>query len=152
MQSSSRGQGGSVARRTWRMAAATGKSGIPRCKLLTKHTDSGRYTCLCGPFPTDLLRAGSRWPQTPTPHSKRLDDIVFSTSGASLCSHVAVLKIDVENHELEVWRMAPIGRFLGIVCVFYGNGSLSAAATHVLGLQSVTRVGGFGIIEVGILR
>jgi hypothetical protein len=95
------------------------------------------------------LRAGSRWPQTPTPHSKRLDDIVFSTSGASLCSHVAVLKIDVENHELEVWRMAPIGRFLGIVCVFYGNGSLSAAATHVLGLQSVTRVGGFGIIEVG---
>jgi hypothetical protein len=26
--------------------------------------------------------------------------------------------------------MAPIGRFLGIVCVFYGNGSLSAAATQ----------------------
>ena len=28
------------------MAVATGKSGIPRCKLLTKHTDSGRYPTL----------------------------------------------------------------------------------------------------------
>jgi FkbM family methyltransferase len=80
----------------------------------------------------------------------RLDDIVFATSGAPLCSHVAVLKIDVENHELEVWRGAD--RFLR-QCkpqhIFMEGGVAKPAAKLLMETYNYTLAGGYECNHAG---